>query len=339
MLRPFVHSRSKLALGLVIALAAPPLLAQPKTATKSAAPVAAPSPATPTLSDSLSGSAKLEYDAAKILYDDGDYQGAYTKLKSAYDAAKDPRLLWNMAACEKNQRHYAAVAKLVERYLAEGGTLLSAADRQDATELVNTVKGFVTDLTLQVDQPGARVFIDEQAVGTSPLPGPLQVDMGARKIRIAKDGFREFALTAELAGGQPSLVSATLTPELHEGRLRVVAGPGDVIQVDRKISKVGLWEGVLSSGAHSVYVSAKGKRSHQTDVVVQDNDLTNLHVTLEDEPKAQTIEKSGVPAWVWVAGGAVLVGGGVGGYFLLKSDSSSGKYESPKLGTWGEIPL
>jgi len=327
------------AVGLVIALAAPPALAQPKTTNKSTVAAAVAPKAAPTLSESLTGTAKAEYDAAKILYDDGDYQGAYTKLKAAYDAAKDPRLLWNMAACEKNQRHYAAVAKLVDRYLVEGGALLGEADRKEATELVNTVKGFVSELTLQVDQPGASVFIDEQPVGTSPLPGPVQVDMGARKIRITKAGFREFALTAELAGGQPSLVSATLTPEVHEGRLRVVAGPGDVIQVDRKLSKVGLWEGVLPSGTHSVYVSAKGKRPHQTDVVVQDNDLTNLHVALEDEPKAPIIEKSGVPTWVWVAGGAVLVGGGVGSYFLLKSDSSSGKYESPKLGTWGEIPL
>src|SRR5438045_6826203 len=88
---------------------------------QSAAPApAAPLPATATLSDSLKGIAKADYAAAKILYEDGDFQSALLKLKSSYEASKDARLLWNMAACEKNLRHYAEVARLVDRYLAEG---------------------------------------------------------------------------------------------------------------------------------------------------------------------------------------------------------------------------
>ncbi|HKQ68527.1 MAG TPA: hypothetical protein VJT73_04270, partial [Polyangiaceae bacterium] len=98
------------------------LLAKPKRAPADPAPVAAiATPAPPAsattamkpLSETLTGSAKTDYDAAKILYQDGDYSGASLKFKQSYEASKDVRLLWNMAACEKSQRHYAKVQKLV----------------------------------------------------------------------------------------------------------------------------------------------------------------------------------------------------------------------------------
>jgi hypothetical protein len=159
------------------------------------------------------------------------------------------------------------------------------------------------------------------------------------KIRVTKAGFVEFATTQDLPGGQPAQVTVQLVPEKHEGKLRVLAGPQDVIQVDGKAVGTGLWEGVLPSGTHALYVTARGKRPHQTEVVVQDNDVSTVHVTLQDEQKQTIIvEKGGVPAWVWVAGGAVLVGGGVGAYFLLKPDGGT-QYKSPTEGSWGAMNL
>jgi hypothetical protein len=86
-----------------------------------------------------------------------------------------------------------------------------------------------------------------------------------------------------------------------------------------------------------VYVSAKGKRPYKTDVVVQDNDLTNLHVALETDARPQ-LEKGGVPTWLWVAGGAVVVGGGIGAYLLLKPDQNT-TYQRATPGTWGTIDI
>src|SRR5882724_2714841 len=72
------------------------------------APAAPPAPPGPRpLSESLTGGAKSDYEAARLLYGDGDHAGALVKFQSAFDQSKEPRLLWNMAACEKNLRHYA----------------------------------------------------------------------------------------------------------------------------------------------------------------------------------------------------------------------------------------
>jgi hypothetical protein len=295
--------------------------------------------ATPPLSESLTGMARAEYAAARILYDDGDFQGALTKLKSAHEMSKDPRLLWNMAACEKNLRHYALALGLVERYLSEGGALVSTDDRAAADAFVETIRGFVADLTLEVNEPGAEITIDGQPVGTSPLAGPVKVDMGVHEIRVKKAGFVDFALSQDLPGGRAVGVTATLTVERHEGKLRIVAGPQDAIQVDGKTVGTGLWEGVMPSGTHTVYVSAKGKLSYRTDVVVKDNDVSTVHVNLQSEAKPMVVvQKEGVPAWIWITGGVLAAGAGVGAYFLLRPDDEA-EYRAPQQGTWGAIDL
>jgi hypothetical protein len=318
------------------AVSAPPGAAAPVPPAGSVTPTPASAPLP--LAESLTGAAKSEYAAARILYDDGDFGGAFEKLKSAYDLSKDPRLLWNMAACQKNLRHYAEVDRLVGRYLEEGGGFVTVSERADANALLATIKAFVCELQIETNEAGATVYIDEQPRGSTPLAGAFGVDMGVHKIRLSKPGFADYTTSPDLPGGRAFKISAQLVPEHHEGRLRVVAEPVDVIQVDGKAVGTGLWEGLLASGAHSVFVSANGKLAFRTEVVVSDNQINSLHVSLQDEPKQSLlVEKSGVPSWVWIAGGALLVGGGVGAYFLLKPNGTS--YERATEGNWGAISL
>ena len=107
------------------------------------------------LAETLTGMARAEYEAGRLLYVDGDYAGAALKFQRAYEESKDPRLLWNTAAAEKNLRHYAKVVELVERYVAEGGTRLKPEDRAEADALLVTVRAFISTVTLDVQPEGA----------------------------------------------------------------------------------------------------------------------------------------------------------------------------------------
>jgi len=86
-----------------------------------------------------------------------------------------------------------------------------------------------------------------------------------------------------------------------------------------------------------VFVSAKGKLPHQSDVVVLDNQTNNLQLTLQDEPKTGLVEKTAVPTWLWIAGGTLVAGASVGAYFLLKPSNS--RYEDVSQGSWGSLSL
>ena len=101
-------------------------------------------------------------------------------------------------------------------------------------------------------EPGADVFIDDEKIGTTPLPGPVLVDVGTRKIRVSKPGFKEFVKVEAVAGAGDVSVTADLAKDIHQGRLVVEAGAKDAIFIDGKAVATGKWEGVLPSGGHSL---------------------------------------------------------------------------------------
>src|SRR5688572_14149804 len=67
------------------------------------------------LGETLTGQAKQDYEAAKLLFTDGDHAGALIKFQAVFDTSKDPRLLWNLAACHKSLRHYASAIGLLRQ--------------------------------------------------------------------------------------------------------------------------------------------------------------------------------------------------------------------------------
>ena len=325
---------------------APPAAAAPApsaaAAPSAATPPAPPAPSEPLppfkkpLSETLTGMARAEYEAGRLLYMDGDYAGASLKFQLAYEQSKDPRLLWNMAAAEKNLRHYAKVVELVERYVAEGGTRLKPEDRAEADALLSTVRAFISTVTLDVQPEGAAIFVDDVQVGTSPLSKPFNVDMGEHRLRVTKPGFQDFTTTQSLQGGAPFSLMVALQPVVHQGRLHVVAGPGETISIDGKVVGTGQWEGVLPSGIHNVSVTAAGKRPYQSDLAVQDDQTQSVRVALEsDAPPVVQKDKGMGTTWLWIAGGTVLAAGlGVGAYFAFKPED-----EPPVPGTLGTVEL
>ena len=320
---------------------AKPPSAAPSSPPATTAPAPASPPVTPqepfkkSLAETLTGTAKAEYEAGRLLYSDGDYAGASLKFQRAYEESKDPRLLWNTAAAEKNLRHYARVVELVERYVAEGGSRLKPDDIAEADALLATVRAFISTVTFDVQPEGAAVFVDDVQVGVSPLQKPVLIDMGEHRIRVTKDGFQDFTATQSLQGGAPFSLMVALQPVVHQGRLRIVASPGETISVDGKQVGTGEWEGVVPSGIHSVTVTAAGKRTYQSDVAIQDNQTQSVRVTLESATPPAAKEDKGSMTWLWIAGGAVLATGlGVGAYFVFKPED-----EEPVPGTLGTVEL
>jgi len=291
----------------------------PKTPSAAPAPVPAPesppaAPTAPTLSESLTGMAKAEYEAGRILYQDGDYGSALIKFQSAHELSKNDRLLWNIAVCEKNLRHYARVLTILDQYLALGPDVLTDKDRIDAVDLQEAVKGFVSKITFKVNEPGADVFVDDKRVGTTPLAGPVLVEVGERKFRVSKPGYVPFEQVQSIAGANEVDIVANIVIEVHQGRLLVEAATNDSIFVDGKKVGVRRWDGTLQSGPHTVRVTATNMIAFQSEVVIEDDKTRRIPVSL------QPLESGGVSPWYFVVGGGVLLAAGavVGGILLAQ---------------------
>jgi PEGA domain len=288
-----------------------PITEAPRTIPPTGAPEAPAS-----LTDSLRGLPKADYISGRVLFEDDDYAAALIKFESAYDASKDARLLWNIAACEKALRHYARVLKLLERYVLEGGELLTAQDRVDAEEVVKAVQPLVSKLSVTSTPSGAEVTVDAERVGQTPLEQLL--DIGNRRITLSSSGFEDFVAPTAVKGGEVLRLHADLKKIVHEGTITVVTRPGHLITIDGRGVGDGRWTGVLPSGPHSLRVTAPGYRAYQSEISLRDNSSRTIQVELEKEATA------GVPTWVWVAGGAVLVSGAtVGGIYLFRKEETT----------------
>jgi hypothetical protein len=114
------------------------------------------------LAQTLQGPAKDAYSSAGLLFNNGDFAGAFTKYRAAYDLAKDPRLLYNMALCEKNIRHYAQMQVLLLRYERESGPTLSA-EHKDAVE--GALAAIRACRSRKADGEGKAAKLTERAVG------------------------------------------------------------------------------------------------------------------------------------------------------------------------------
>lgn len=274
----------------------------------------------PPLSETLTGAAKGDYESGKLLFVDGDFAGSLVKFSSAYDASKDARLLWNMATCEKNLRHYARSLGLLRRYVKDGDALLTEQDKTEAADLIKVMEPFTAKLKVNVDPPGAEVTIDDDVIGTSPVE-PVVVDIGTRRLRVTKDEFEEFTKELPVGGAAEVSLDVKLVKIVHEGRLNVKVSNNGTIAIDGKVVGTGTWAGTLPSGGHTLRVTAPDMRDYQSEVLVQDKQSRDVAVTLERVPR------KGLPAWAWITGGVVLTGGlAVGGYFVFKQDPT---YEGP----------
>jgi hypothetical protein len=264
------------------------------------------------LADSLTGQAKVDYDLGRLLYNDHDDAGAYVKFEHAYQQSHDPRLLWNMATCEKNRRHYAQVLSLIDRYQREGAGRLTAAQRSEAAEVARTVRLLVSEVHLEVNEAGASVFVDDELIGTTPVAHPIHVNLGKRRVRVSKAGFKDHVIVQDFTGGSEVTFSLALQPAPHEGHVTIATTAHGSIQIDGKMMGEGRWEGQMASGTHSIRVTAPDMVPYSTEVNVRDGESRTLDITLE-------AQKSGVPAFVWIGAGVLAVGGlSVGGYFLFR---------------------
>jgi hypothetical protein len=268
--------------------------------------------APPPLSQALHGEGKQAYDSAKLLAENNDFGGALEEFSHAYRLSKDPRLLYNMAICEKGLHHYARMKAVLEQYLREGGAAVDADSRAVAQQALTAIKSLVASLRVNANEGGAEVLVDGRTVGKTPLAAPVSVDLGPHKVTVQKEGFDTAEQSVDAAGGTEVPVSFSLTASRHTAQLMVTADAAAAIVLDGSNLAQGRFDGSVAPGPHHVTVSERGKQTFRADLDLREGETRQLQVTLEDEGH-------GSSPWPWIAGGvAVAAGLAVGGYFLFR---------------------
>ena len=177
------------------------------------APLAPPSATNPALGDDVSAQlseADERYRRAVELYDDGAYDAALRELERVYTLAPMFRVLYNLGIVCLALRDYARAMSYFERYLAEGGAAIDADVRADVSDTLRSLAGRVAFVTVDTNVAGAEVSVDDVPVGFSPLPAPVRVNAGSRRITAQLPGRLPVSRVVGLAGGDETRVALTL---------------------------------------------------------------------------------------------------------------------------------
>ena len=187
---------------------------------RTAAADPAPPPRTP-LAESLSGSARAAYDAAVILRNNNDCGGAIAKYQEAYDLAKDPRLLFDMAVCERDLRAYARMQGLLLRYEREDGAAMPPEQQAAVDAALAAIHNLVGAVHLTVSEDGADVSVDGEAAGKTPFAAPIVLDLGKHALAVKKDGFQAVERTVAISGGNETTVTIALVRQPHPAQFHL----------------------------------------------------------------------------------------------------------------------
>jgi hypothetical protein len=283
--------RSSIALALTVVLAAPAAFAAPKPKT---------------IREELPDAARKDWDAARDLLDANDFAGALVEYMRAYQESKNPRVLYNVAVCEKNLRHYARAEVRFKQELAEGQGKLSPADEKSVKEAIAALDPFVSTVEVTANEAGATLFIDDQEAGPTPFTSPVPIDVGPHELRLHKDGFVDVKQTVTVAGGTPAKATFDIQPAVKKSAVTVqvtgVAGANVVIDgIDMGQAP---FKGEVVAGRHTFEARAPGfvTARQTTDVVYKEplNVALDLsaerhegHVHIETMPATSSIEIDG----------------------------------------------
>lgn len=264
------------------------------------------------LRDQLPPDAQKHWDIALDLYARQKWDGARTSFNAAYEASKNPRVLFNVAVCEKNLGRYARAIEVFKRELAEGQSTLSATEQEEIRTQIAGLSRYVADLTIEVNVQGAEIFVDDERVGISPLPGPVSVQIGQRSVRAVKAGYVEARESVEANGGAAAKVSLKLSSSVPMSlvSVAVIGPPVATVKVDGK--EVGQatrdvpYKGqvAISNEPHQFSAEAPGFVPATQSAVVRDSEPLNLTLQLAQDqamgkliviaqPEGATIEIDG----------------------------------------------
>src|SRR6185369_16452793 len=100
---------------------------------------------------------------------------------------KHPAVLLNLAQSELRSGHEADAAQHFSQYLREHKDA-SETERQGAETGLAAAKALVAEVSVEADANGADIYVDGDAAGATPLPGPLFLAPGSHRIQARKDG-------------------------------------------------------------------------------------------------------------------------------------------------------
>lgn len=294
------RSARRVALAISLALAAPP-------AVLSASNVAW-AQGRKSVRDQLPLEARGHWDAGIALAQRKNWDAARASFRVAYDLSKNPRVLFNVAVAEKELGRYAAALEVFKKEQVEAKGQLAPDEDKELSLAIAGLEKLVGQLTIEINEKDADVFIDDEKIDKATLPGPYVVKLGERRVRAVKAGFQEAVESLQVPPGGKATATLRLQPLVKTSRVNVnVVGPANaIVKIDGKEVGPAPYAGLVNVAAdpHQFTAEAPGYVAATQSAIVRDGEVLNLTLQLAPEqekgkllvlakPEGATIEIDG----------------------------------------------
>jgi hypothetical protein len=282
----------------------PALAADPPAPTPPAADSTPPTaPATPPASEPSNviraQEKKAEGDKAM---DSLRYAEALVAYNESYALDPKPALLYNLGRTHEALDQLPQAVEKLEAFQKTAPPELLARVPNLKDRIAN-IKKRVSQLTINVNVPGARIFVRDVVVGQSPLGKTLALKAGKANILIEAPGYFTYQSAIELPGGGGYTVDAQLASRTRASRIIVLSPKDNVsIAVDGKRLGQAPVETIVDPGAHTIEGKHEEHSDFSTSVIVKAGDERTVMVQLGPKPVYKQW-------WFWTAIGTAAAAG------------------------------
>lgn len=256
---------------------------------------------------------RQHFELAVRLFDRDDLEPAAAEFQRAWELARRPGTLFNLAVTLQRLRRYPEAVAAFERFLAESPRP-SRRQRRAARRALDELRPMLVTLRVRVEPSDASVSVGDRAVA---VDAPLTLTAGRVLVRVSREGYLTQQREVALAAGDARVESFSLQrppehPELATPPALTLRGApeGAALRVDGELRDAA--SPPLAAGSHRIEIEAAGYLPWRGEAVLSRGERYVLEVQLARRRDA----RSSLPRWIFtgVAGvaGVTAIGTGVG---------------------------
>lgn len=280
--------------------------------------VVVPAHAEDTAVDAAATKQRELYDQGNKLYDQKKFPEAEAAYLAAWKAKKGYDLAANLGDVELLNGKARIAAEHLSYALREFPAGGKPALRQQLTKRLAEARQLVLAVHVEVNKPGAEVFVDGQSIGRAPIADEVFVDPAGCTVEAKLDGFADARQAVAPAKGGAANVTLTLVPKAERRSVvpAVVLGGVAVIGLASGIGLLAAGGSKRSSAETLFNTIVGGKKSCVANAPNFDARCTQLS---EMSSSSDTLHNAGVG--MLVGGGALALA--TGAYLLWPASKTT----------------
>jgi len=266
--------------------------------------------------DGATERARVHFRNGVDFYREGNFRAALIEFERAYRATPHYKLLYNLGQASLELQEDGRAIDYFRDYLREGRDELSP-ERQREVELeIQRLQARLAHATVTTDQSGVEIYVDGGLVGKTPLPEPLRLSVGRRRISAAKTGFVTVERTFDVASGDQ--LTFDFEMKTRSAELATSQAPESPSRGLSPAAWSGIATAVLGAGAITLSILT-GVAQTDFDKERQGQTSAGQLQEMRDDAKLKALGAD-------IAWGATIVAAGVTGVLLL---TNSGPERAP----------